>query len=150
MSRRTDREHAFKLLFQLPFHQTLDPAQALAVYFDDLSATQEVDREFVYQEFSGAAQNVSRIDEYIAAFADKWALDRLARVDLAIMRLAVYEILYQAGIPVRVSINEAVELTKLYGTDDSPGFVNGILGRIAAKIDQDQDQDHKQKQENPS
>ena len=137
MSRRTDRDHAFKLIFQIPFHQALDLDEAMAVYFEDLPADQETDRDFIYAEFRGAAQNLPRIDGYIAAFADRWEIDRLARMDLAIMRLAVYEMLFQEGIPVSVSINEAVELTKIYGTDDSPGFVNGILGRIAEKIEKD-------------
>jgi transcription antitermination factor NusB len=78
----------------------------------------------------GTVENLAEIDRIIAAYSKDWQLDRLARVDRNIMRLAVYEILYREDIPAGVSVNEAVELAKIFGGEDSGRFVNGILGRV--------------------
>ena len=71
-----------------------------------------------------------KIDDYIRKYAKGWSLERMARVDLAIIRLALYELLFMDDIPISVSINEAVELAKKYGNEKSSSFINGILGNF--------------------
>lgn len=84
----------------------------------------------------GASFNVGEIDAYLKDASENWALDRMPVVDRCILRLAVYEMLYEDKVPVSVSVNEAVELAKEFGgEDDSYRFVNGVLGRIARRID---------------
>lgn len=82
---------------------------------------------------SGVVEHMDDIDEHIASTARNWTLERMPIVDRNIIRLAVYEILFRDDIPTGVAINEAVELAKAFGTDDSPKFVNGVLGRIASE-----------------
>lgn len=79
---------------------------------------------------AGTLQNLARIDETIGDATQNWEVSRMARCDLAILRLAVYELLYRTDIPPIVAINEAIDLAKIYSTDDSHRFVNGVLDRI--------------------
>ena len=81
--------------------------------------------------YEGVHEHLSEIDGEIESHAKDWSIQRIAKVDLSILRIAVYEILYEPGIPVGASVNEAVELAKAFGGDKSPGFVNGILGAVA-------------------
>lgn len=80
---------------------------------------------------AGVATNIARIDELLTACSDGWTVDRMPPVDRAVLRLGVYELLWREEIPTAVAIDEAVELAKSLSTDDSPGFVNGILARLA-------------------
>lgn len=91
------------------------------------------DKEYVYDIMKHFIQNKDSIDENIDTNLKKWTINRIGKIDLAILRLAVTEMLYKEDIPVKVSINEAIELGKKYGTDDSPEFINGVLGAVANK-----------------
>ena len=88
----------------------------------------EEDYVYITGVIAGIRQFVTRLDELIAKHAVGWSVERIGKVDLAILRLAVYEIDYRDDVPPAVAINEAVELSKRYGTDDSPAFINGVLG----------------------
>lgn len=134
MSRRTDRKHAFVLIYQLPFHKELDGSEAVEHYLSQLEEDMDFDRPFIESEFNGTSSKLEQIDPLIAKYTEGWTIGRINKVDLAIMRLAVYEIMFVEDIPVRVSINEAVELAKVYGIDDSASFINGILGKIASAV----------------
>ena len=90
-------------------------------------------RDFVFGVFSGIFNNLARLDEIIAPCCESRPFARLDSVALAVLRLAVYEIMYMQEIPNAVSINEAIELAKAYGDDDSPAFINGLLGEIARR-----------------
>lgn len=94
--------------------------------------------DFALKLLFGFETNRSKIDEMIAKYADNWSIDRMPIVDRNIIRIGVYEMLFEETIPIRVSINEAVELAKLFGSEDSSKFVNGILGRIAKEMGVDQ------------
>lgn len=83
------------------------------------------------EKFDHIKERIDEIDEKINQVAKGWKTERMGKADLAILRLAVYEMLYDEDVPVKVAINEAVELAKKYGGDESPAFVNGILGKIA-------------------
>lgn len=93
----------------------------------------ENDRQYIDMVVSGVREHAQQIDEEIADCLRGWTLARLSRVDLAILRLSVFEMQY-AGLPVAVSINEAVELTRKYSSEESCSFVNGVLGTISRKL----------------
>lgn len=90
--------------------------------------------EFAGELVNGVIANLSAIDAAISEKSKHWSMSRMARVDLNILRLAVYELLYRPDIPKNVTMNEAIEVAKKYGADDSAAFVNGILDEIAAGI----------------
>lgn len=93
-----------------------------------------IDRKYLNEMVKNFELNKSTIDELISKYAKNWTINRMAKVDLAILRLAVCEILYIPNIPTKVSINEAIELAKLYCDDKSPKFINGILGSVVNEI----------------
>lgn len=92
---------------------------------------EENDETYINEILRGMDDEQDTIDKYIMKYAKDWTLERMARVDIAILRLAIFELLYRKDIPIGVSINEAVELAKTYGNEKSGSFVNGILGNFA-------------------
>lgn len=104
--------------------------------FDFFTNQQEPREYYAFAEelVAGTLKNIARIDEVIADCAKNWTLARIARCDLAILRLAIHELLYRTDIPPIVSINEAIDLAKVYSTDDSHRFVNGVLDRVKAHL----------------
>ena len=127
MTRREARELAFILLFEKTF--TEEPVSEI---LQSAGEARDVEGDaFALSLAQGAESRTESIDQRIAACSLKWSKDRISRVALAIMRLAVYEMLYVDDIPVSVSINEAVELAKKYGGDEDSSFVNGVLGGIS-------------------
>lgn len=98
--------------------------------------------DYAYSLVEGVEDNLSEIDSYIVESSVNWAIDRMPLMDLAILRIALYEMLYVEAVPISVSINEAVELAKIFGGEDgSPAFVNGMLGSIARQIGEGADID---------
>lgn len=91
--------------------------------------------EYALMLLDGAKENLEAIDELIKSASDNWTLDRMPVVDRSLLRLTTYEMRYVDDVPVSVSINEAVNLAKEFGGDDSPRFINGILGRIATQLE---------------
>ena len=86
--------------------------------------------KYIKSILEGIVEKVISIDEYIVKYSKDWSIERMSRVDLAILRVAIYEILYKDDIPSSVSINEAVELAKKYSHEDASSFINGILGSV--------------------
>ena len=136
MRRSELREHTFKLLFLMEFNAPEEIPEQLALYFDGLEDLTEKDRSFMEDKFSRVREKLPEIDERLNSFSRGWKTSRMNKVDLAILRLAVYEIVYDEEVPAGVAINEAVEIAKQFGGEDSRAFVNGILGKIAAGIDE--------------
>ncbi len=134
MSRTTAREHAFKILFALQFSPG-DAEQAVDRYLSAFveKPVPDEDREFMLQEVRGTMEEASGLDGQISGALKGWTLSRLSRVDLSILRLALYEIRFQDSIPESVSINEAVNLAKKYSQEAAPAFINGILGSLVPK-----------------
>lgn len=133
MKRRQAREIALQILYQLDVNP-VDPVEALELYWRTFSPSLEL-RDFVERIVKGVSQHRPRIDELIDRYAEHWRLDRMDRVDRNILRMGVFELLYCDDIPMKVAINEAVELGKKFGSaDDSKGFINGILDRIAKTV----------------
>ena len=132
MSRRILREQLFKLLFRIEFNDREEMQEQCAFFFDDIdNPIEEKDMEVIQKKFDLILNKIAEIDEQINATAKGWTTDRMGKVDLTIIRLAVYEILYDDDVPTGVAINEAVELAKKFGRDESYSFVNGVLARFA-------------------
>ena len=131
MTRSEMREHVFKLIFRVPFHDKNELREQIDYYFDGLTDVNEKDYEYIKNKALLVCELSDDIDEKINLVSEGWPVDRIGKAELAIMRLAVYEMLYDDDIPVNVAINEAVELAKSYGSDDNAAsFVNGVLAKI--------------------
>lgn len=126
MGRKYARESAMKLLYQMEINSDFTE-NAMKIFFDNFTFN---DGEILYIEktIETIIENLDIIDEHIQNNIEGWDIHRLARVDLSILRIAIYELLYRDDIPVQVSINEAIEISKKYSTEDSSKFINGILG----------------------
>ena len=130
-SRRRGRELALQALYGVELGgDPLGPADDLLHRFDEA----EEARTFAAELVSGVAAARERIDALIAASSEHWKLGRLSSVDLNILRVATYELLHHSEVPARVAIDEAIEIAKRFGSDDSPAFVNGVLDHVAASV----------------
>ncbi|MBE6822911.1 MAG: transcription antitermination factor NusB [Ruminococcaceae bacterium] len=127
MKRREAREQAFILIFERSInHYTTDEIIDVAETCSDI----RID-EFAERIASGAEKEEEQIDALIQKSIRGWKMNRLSKVSLALLRMAIYEILFEEDIPVSVSINEAIDLAKKYGGADDAPFVNGVLGTVA-------------------
>ena len=133
MRKRTQaREFALQVLYQIDMTRS-----SAAEVLEDLNKTLEMDKsdaevkKYAETLVCGTLEKLDTIDKMIERFAENWDIKRMAYVDRNILRLATYEMMYLEEIPIKVAINEAVELAKRYGESDSSKFVNGILDRIA-------------------
>ena len=136
MTRSQAREHIFKLLYEMQFKQEeVDVEEVVITYLENFPEenVSDNDKAFILSEVKGVCQTKESLDEEIAGAVKGWSLGRISKVDLAILRLAVYEIRCVPKIPVSVSINEAVELAKKYSQSAARSFINGILGSIAPR-----------------
>lgn len=131
MIRTELREHVFKLVFQLEFHSPEDMPEHLELYFDNLENAADKDKEYIKKKYESVAGKAAEIDTMIDKSSETWKTKRMSKVDLAILRLAVYEMKWDEDIPIGVAINEAVELAKKFSGEGSPAFVNGVLARLA-------------------
>lgn len=131
MIRTELREHIFKMLFQIEFNDAADMPEHLKLYFDTLEDAADKDKDYIRKKYEAVVSNSEEIDKILNENTTGWKTSRMNKTDLAILRLAVYEIRWDADVPTGVAINEAVELAKRFGGDSSPSFVNGVLGRIA-------------------
>jgi len=129
--RREARDQAFQILFEKTFS---DSTVSEIIDMAGLSRDMIPD-DYTVQAAEGTAAHIDQIDDIIARFSVKRSIARLSRVVLSVLRLAVYEIIYESTVDVSVAINEAVELAKKYAGDDEGGFVNGVLGAFARSED---------------
>lgn len=131
MSRREIREHLFRMLFRKDFHKVDDLNEQIELYFSLLDKPKEKDVEELTNRFNLVIEKLDEIDSIIEEAASGWKLVRLGKVDLTLLRIATYEIKFDEDIPTPVAINEAVEIAKIFGEDNSPSFINGVLAKIA-------------------
>ncbi|GAA1221284.1 transcription antitermination factor NusB [Prauserella alba] len=127
IGRRAARRRAVELLYEAA-QRELDPAAVLKEHAG--SPDVDIVGDYTFTVVEGMSANQERVDELLAEHAQGWTLERMPPVDLAILRVGVYEMLWSADVPDAVAIDEAVGLAKDLSTDDSPRFVNGVLGRI--------------------
>lgn len=131
MGRREMREHIFKLLFLGEFNETAEMPEQIQLYFEGLSDLQPTEQAYMENKYTLVKEHLEEIDALLNEKSAGWKTKRMSKVDLNILRLTVYEMKYDEDVPVKVAINEAVEISKSFGGDDSASFVNGILGKIA-------------------
>lgn len=132
MRRREQREHIFKLLFMTQFNSEEEMPEQLSLYFEGLGELSGEDQEAMQAKYRHILEHLKDIDQELNEYSQGWKTARMNRVDLTALRLALYEMKFDEDIPTGVAINEAVELAKLFGGEDSGSFVNGILGKIAS------------------
>lgn len=139
MTRRERREHMFKLLFLTEYCLEEEIHQQVQFYLEENCLVEGDDGEetnigMLIEKMSETIRQIAHklpeLDEKINAVATGWRTERMSKVDLTLIRLALYEILYDDSVPTKVAINEAVELSKVYGGDESASFINGILGKL--------------------
>lgn len=130
MSRRELREHIFKVLFRVEFFPAEELDEQLTQFLEESEPISPEDEAYIQQKYLHIKEKLTEVDEIINTHTKGWKTDRMAKMDLAIIRLAVYEMKYDEDVPTGVAINEAVELARKFGTDDSPSFVNGVLAKI--------------------
>ena len=130
MNRREIREQVYKMLFQTEFYEEAEMDEQIGISMEELAETNEGKRAYIEQKLREIYKRREEIDALINEKATGWKTNRMAKVDLALIRLAVYEIRYEEDIPTGVAINEAVELAKIYSSDGAPSFVNGVLAKL--------------------
>lgn len=130
MNRRKSREFAMKLLFETSINK-IDYKEAIEHLKEEAEVDlTDIDMDYVNKVLSGIELHKEEIDKKIEQYLINWKLYRLAKIDLAILRVATYEILFENDIPERVSVNEGIELAKKYSDDKSSNFINGVLGKM--------------------
>lgn len=132
MKRHELRENLFKLIFVNEFHSSDEMKQQMELFFDreEFETAVKKDKDEILDKYNDILPKISEIDAMLNEVAKDWETDRMSKVDLSILRVAVYELKYDDTVPVGVAINEAVELAKEYGQDESPAFINGILAKL--------------------
>lgn len=130
MTRREIREQVFKMLFRVEFYNQEEMSEQIALCEDDACSWKEKDKTYIFEKVEKIFEKLEEIDAKINEVSEGWKTGRMGKVDLTLIRLAVYEMLYEEDVPAKVAINEAVELAKQYGTDNSPSFVNGVLAKL--------------------
>lgn len=114
----------------MEFHSEEELEEQFQLVMEELEETDEVKRAYIEQKLSEIRNHLAEIDALINERATGWKTNRMAKVDLALIRLAAYEMKYEADIPTGVAINEAVELAKIYSSDGAPSFINGVLAKL--------------------
>jgi len=146
MTRRSIREHLFKILFIGDFHEQSEMDKQLPLYFEFINTVEDKDdnedtnndkdrlrgkdKEYIVNKYHAIIESLDDIDRILTRISSGWRLNRMGKMELNILRIAIYEIKYDDDIPNKVAINEAVELAKTYGGDLSSSFINGILGKL--------------------
>ena len=130
MTRREAREQAFLLIFEQSFHE-----RPFAELIEDAKTARDfVDDDFTNKLTEGVVEKLDELDDFIERHSIGWRKNRISKISLALLRMACYEMLYFDDVPVSVSINEAIELSKKYAGEEDAAFVNGILGGIDKEL----------------
>ena len=130
MNRSESREEAFKLLFSLQIQKEYSLNEQILLFIESENINDEAAKKYIDETISGIFENNGQIEAYIKKnIKENWSISRISRVDLALLKLGIYEILY-SKLPYKVVVNEVVELAKKYGDDSSKSFVNGVLASI--------------------
>lgn len=131
MNRKKSREAAMKILFQNSINDTSleEVLEDGELYFEDIDS-KELDIEFVKKIVIGVNSNIAKINDIIEENSENWRLGRISKINLAILRISVYELLFDEEVPAKVSINEAIEMCKKYSDEKSVSFVNAILDKV--------------------
>ncbi|WMJ76238.1 MULTISPECIES: transcription antitermination factor NusB [unclassified Sedimentibacter] len=134
MKRKETREEAVKIAYCMDVNKEFD--KSLPCKYINHFEIEGVDIEYLNKTLDDMIDNIDKIDKCITENSKDWKINRIAKVDLAVLRIALSEILYNDSIPASVSINEAVEISKKYSNEDSHKFINGILGTVVRRVEQ--------------
>lgn len=135
MSRKIARELTFKVIFSLDFQNEDEQIKGLIANLEnETNEITEEDKEYIESIAKGVSLKKDELDQKIQKYLKGWTMERISKTDLAILRLAIYEILYREDIPYKVSVNEAVELAKSFSDNASPSFINGVLAGIIDEL----------------
>lgn len=138
MKRTETREQAFRLIYSSQIQKDMDEEQ-INIFIEENNLGEE-EAEYIKNIFYGIKENKEEIEKLISSnLKEKWSMDRISKIDLSILKLAIFELIY-SKLPYKVAINEAVELAKKYGEDSSKSFVNGVLASIVKekKLDEEE------------
>lgn len=141
MSRRTARKNAFYLLYQMEFASDNELEETKKIFFDELKNNidgfdelkddlDDKDYEFILLIVDGVKKNIKEIDKFISDVSIGWSIERISKIDLSILRIAIYEMKFIKETPISVIINEAINIAKKYSSDGAPSFINGVLGKL--------------------
>lgn len=131
MGRHEQREQVFRLLFQVEFHDCEDMPRQMRLFLEgNEDIASQKDADYIEARCQKVRDRIPELDKLINDNTEKWDTTRMGKVELTVLRLAVYEMMFDDDIPANVAINEAVEIAKAYGQDNSGGFVNAILAKI--------------------
>jgi len=130
--RRESRELALQILYALDANPSVGIRETLQTFREEHADVLSRVREFAEELVRGVEEHRTAIDEAVKARSKNWSLARMPRVDLNVMRMATYELMFRQDIPKKVSINEAIEIARKFGDKESPAFVNGILDEVEA------------------
>ena len=137
MKRTEMREHIFRMVFSYEFNSDQEMPQQMQLYFEQLDQEpKEEDMAYIRDKALNVILKSEEIDEMLNEHVTGWKTSRMNKVDLSILRLAVYEMKWDDEVPVGVAINEAVELAKMFSSDEAPSFINGVLGKIARSLEE--------------
>lgn len=152
MKRRLAREIALQSLYQVEMNG-VSAEEAIQTVVEEardenetnlsISKGETISTSYIQELVAGTLSHRQEIDELLSAYLKGWRMDRLSRVDRQILRLAVYEMLHRKDVPAKVVINEAIELAKHFGTEESGKFVNGVLGKMIKELPGIQDEVHR-------
>ncbi len=131
MSRRELRKSIFLLLFRIEFNTREELQEQTEMFLEEKPEISEEDSSYIRGKVNAILDIQEEIDQTIMRICTGWRLERLGKTELAILRLAVYELLKDEDIPKGVAINEALELAKIYCSEDAPRFINGVLAKLA-------------------
>lgn len=131
MTRREARELIMKMLYEMTFHK----GEEGRILEENIKEVKGKIKEFIKTEFNGILEHTEEIDELIKVNAANWSIERMAKVDYALLSMAIFELKWGEDIPQKVAINEVIEISKLYSTDKSPKFINGVLGNVVKSIE---------------
>lgn len=137
MTRRTARERIMQMLYEVNFHPEEERDRIICQRLEGIKEEEKGNNKaviaFIESEYYGVLEHLEEIDALIESTTEKWTISRIAKVDLSLLRLAIYELKY-TDIPKKVVVNEAIEIAKVYSTEKAPQFINGILGSVIEKI----------------
>lgn len=134
MLRSEIREEIFKIMFRFPFINAEEMGEQIAFSMEELEGKSEENLNYIKNKVNDIIKQIKVIDEKIETCCEGWNLNRIGKAELAIMRIAIYEILFEEDVPQSVAVNEAVELSKIYCDEDAKGFVNAVLGKVVKSI----------------
>lgn len=134
MLRSQVREEIFKIVFRAPFVEENEMEEQIAFSLEDLEGKSQENRNYINDKVHSILEHMEEIDSKIESCCEGWNLNRIGKAEITIMRIAVYEILFEDEVPDKVAINEAVELAKTYCDEDAKGFVNAVLGKVVKSV----------------